>query len=1358
MTNIALAAMLGGWEILLILCVVLFVPVVVAIGFFIVWLVRRAKKERHETAPPMIPPATERLPRRCPQCGSQLKADVPEGLCPSCLLQRGIATEGGVPAGQPAFVPPTIAELARLFPQLEIIEAIGKGGMGAVYKARQPALDRFVALKILAPRPGNELDFASRFSREARALARLSHPNIVAVYDFGVVSGISPDATRLSYFIMEFVDGPNLRQVQQAGRLAPREALEIIPQICTALQFAHDEGIVHRDIKPENVLLDKKGRVKIADFGLAKILGQEAKDFRLTGARDVMGTPHYMAPEQVENPQEVDHRADIFSLGVVFYEMLTGELPLGRFQPPSARVQVDVRFDEVVMRALEKEPGRRYQHVSEVKQRVETIAGSPGAGDSPAMNMARERGNAGRGAGPDSKVNSRFSRLAIAGACWVPLFFAATSFLAFEPRRVPFPYSYKFIAMLPVLVGLAGFLGTTILGWVAVAQIRRSAGRLWGMGLAVFDGLFFPLLLIDSLIIGLGILIARLFQSAGHTAALSHGSVPIWFNLAFVLILLGSLGLAILIDFLIVHRIWHAVSRPKEALLPERKPDHFWRRFAVVMACVILIPIAIAVAGILIAIALPGFAKARRHVQERAAVQAPVISAGTDADVAAEQDSNFMQQAEASPGTPVLLAFEGATVEFVEVSTWTGTNQLTWYPNGAPATNIEETLATRTGFPPSRIIPTRAFRFPSALSGRDETKSFQFTFRVKGSGSPNFNIDGQRVVAWPRPVFGIPGIPGGMETLWVCESRFPTAQKEVDLDVSLPEGPWLVDEPITGFQNGELTGVRITCGGLKWNVNVRLQETNGWLRLTGSHPLYWSEGWSHQLALLSGSGSIYRYYTNESVLNHGTITLNEVNETFKNLVMADVADVRFRIRPYQRFRPGNVSLQAGHFTTVTVTNVTPWKKLPTDFKVERLSLAAQAISAPEPANSSLAFRWVARESETNLLVDELPDPSDRTGNLKLRVLRNVLLNDSAIAAAVLSSDDQNRREINLVLTESGRKGLSDLTGANVGRQLAIVWNERVLVAPMIATRISGPSLTISGSFNQAEAESIATALNQRSGNVSSETGIQVNEVVERTIFPASNRTNSFIDFDTGRILLPPIGLNLRDRRALWGWAETNGIDAIADDSPQIRGFLVFGRTFVRVSDSDWDNATAMTVEEAVAEYQSLPGSEPMELVAISANALSTDPKRSRTFAFRTRENRLGILQLLEVADERNGFVRFRYKLLGRGGVPNSVPVRPDESVLRDLNARFDAAREILAFTEKDSAMAALARDAAATGEVSIVRKALDQMTAFTVRDEATREAARRLAVNGHRAEALELARTITAFTIRDATLRELADK
>lgn len=320
--------------------------------------------------------------RKCPQCGATLPAGVLEGLCPACLLKQGATAESGTQPGSPPFKPPAVAEVARLFPQLEILELIGKGGMGAVYKARQPALDRLVALKMLPSQGASGASFAERFNREARALARLSHPNIVAVHEFGLVDG-------LHFFIMEFVDGVNLRQLQKTGRLSPREALQIIPQICDALQYAHDEGVVHRDIKPENVLVDRKGRVKIADFGLAKILGREPQDLRLTGEGQVMGTPHYMAPEQVEHPLEVDHRADIYSLGVVFYEMLTGELPLGKFAPPSRKVQIDVRLDEVVLHALEKEPEQRYQHASEVKSDVETIAGTARSGSAqPAQSAA----------------------------------------------------------------------------------------------------------------------------------------------------------------------------------------------------------------------------------------------------------------------------------------------------------------------------------------------------------------------------------------------------------------------------------------------------------------------------------------------------------------------------------------------------------------------------------------------------------------------------------------------------------------------------------------------------------------------------------------------------------------------------------------------------------------------------------------------------------------------------------------------------------------------------------------------------------------------------------------------------------
>ena len=312
--------------------------------------------------------------RICPSCHKPLPPDVPLGLCPECLLKAGLNTGTEAGAANPTasgFMPPPVAEIAKLFPQLEVLEFIGKGGMGAVYKARQLSLDRLVALKILPPAAASDPGFAERFNREARALARLNHPNIVAVHDFG-------KAGTLHYLVMEYVDGGNLRQIECAGRLTPDQALAIVPQICEALQFAHNEGIVHRDIKPENILMDKKGRVKITDFGIAKMLGGTTEETRLTGVRDVVGTPHYMAPEQIEKPQSVDHRADIYSLGVVFYEMLTGELPLGKFVAPSRKVLVDVRLDEVVLQALEKEPGLRYQQASQVKTAVETIAKSEG--------------------------------------------------------------------------------------------------------------------------------------------------------------------------------------------------------------------------------------------------------------------------------------------------------------------------------------------------------------------------------------------------------------------------------------------------------------------------------------------------------------------------------------------------------------------------------------------------------------------------------------------------------------------------------------------------------------------------------------------------------------------------------------------------------------------------------------------------------------------------------------------------------------------------------------------------------------------------------------------------------------------
>ena len=431
-------------------------------------------------------------PYRCPQCGVAVPRDAPHGLCPACVMKAGFGTgqsdsglgseSGSAGASGGQFVPPTPAELAPFFPDLEILELVGQGGMGVVYKARQKRLDRLVALKILSPKIGHDPAFAERFQREAKAMAMLSHPHVVGVYDFGQTG------EGRYYFLMEFIDGLSLRRLLEAGKLAPEEALAIVPQICDALQYAHDQGVVHRDIKPENILMDKAGHVKIADFGLAKLIGRDPKDFSLTGAGQVMGTPQYMAPEQIEHPLQVDHRADIYSLGVVFYQMLTGELPIGRFALPSKKVQIDVRLDEVVLRALEKEPERRYQQVSEIRTHIETIASTLPSPLGPPESYAQDQGippekkttvePVARDAGP------RLSKLAIASALSLPV---AVLVAVLTEAVVPRVEGGPFFAVL-----LAGL----ILGIASLIAIRNSPKTLRGRSLAWIGVLTLPLLIL----------------------------------------------------------------------------------------------------------------------------------------------------------------------------------------------------------------------------------------------------------------------------------------------------------------------------------------------------------------------------------------------------------------------------------------------------------------------------------------------------------------------------------------------------------------------------------------------------------------------------------------------------------------------------------------------------------------------------------------------------------------------------------------------------------------------------------------------------------------------------------------------
>jgi serine/threonine protein kinase len=268
-------------------------------------------------------------------------------------------------------------ELTNLLPQYEVERVIGVGGMGAVYLARQRSLDRWVALKLLPAR--EDAEAAGHFIREARAMARLVHPHIVAVYDFGQT------ADGHFFLAMEYVDGGDLHRRTLAGEVTPERARQVIAQVCEALQFAHGQGVIHRDIKPANILITSDWQVKVADFGLAR-------DLQAAGTPDEAeyGTPDYVAPERWTAGAAVDHRADVYSLGVVIHELLTGKTPAaagsraGRGLPPG--------FAGVLSKCLMHDPARRYGSATEVRRALleaATAAPSPARAAPAAAPMPR---------------------------------------------------------------------------------------------------------------------------------------------------------------------------------------------------------------------------------------------------------------------------------------------------------------------------------------------------------------------------------------------------------------------------------------------------------------------------------------------------------------------------------------------------------------------------------------------------------------------------------------------------------------------------------------------------------------------------------------------------------------------------------------------------------------------------------------------------------------------------------------------------------------------------------------------------------------------------------------------------------
>jgi WD40 repeat protein/tRNA A-37 threonylcarbamoyl transferase component Bud32 len=328
---------------------------------------------------------------RCTQCDAELPPDAPEGLCPKCVLGLGLTTAPGSSETPPldptsataAEQPPTVrvGVKVRYVGDYELLEEIARGGMGVVYKARQASLNRIVAVKmILAGQLASETD-VKRFRSEAAAAARLQHKNIVAIHEVGEHEG-------QHYFSMDFVDGPSLAEVVRKGPLPARQAAQCVKTIAEAVEHAHRQGILHRDLKPSNILLDPQGQPRVTDFGLAKHVASggrqppdESPDSGLTATGQVLGTPSYMPPEQATGEGCVDSRSDVYSLGAVLYELLTGHVPF-QAETPALTIQqiletepvaparllptIPRDLDTVCLKCLQKDPQRRYASAQEL--------------------------------------------------------------------------------------------------------------------------------------------------------------------------------------------------------------------------------------------------------------------------------------------------------------------------------------------------------------------------------------------------------------------------------------------------------------------------------------------------------------------------------------------------------------------------------------------------------------------------------------------------------------------------------------------------------------------------------------------------------------------------------------------------------------------------------------------------------------------------------------------------------------------------------------------------------------------------------------------------------------------------------
>jgi serine/threonine protein kinase len=257
------------------------------------------------------------------------------------------------------FTPLELSEIGELLPAYEIYHLIAKGGMGAVYMARQKSLERDVAIKILPYHLGKDANFRASFEAEAKSMAKLDHPNLISIYDFGQVDG-------LLYIIMEMVQGKSLYHSAYEKTIEPSEAARIVIGICAGLGNAHENNILHRDIKPANILLDQNASPKIGDFGLAQPAGDTKSGLSF-------GTPGYSAPEVIHNPTSVDQSTDIYSVGIILYELLTGHLPSSPYSPAASEVTCDTRYDHIIRKATHPTPALRYRDIKSMSNDLEKI-------------------------------------------------------------------------------------------------------------------------------------------------------------------------------------------------------------------------------------------------------------------------------------------------------------------------------------------------------------------------------------------------------------------------------------------------------------------------------------------------------------------------------------------------------------------------------------------------------------------------------------------------------------------------------------------------------------------------------------------------------------------------------------------------------------------------------------------------------------------------------------------------------------------------------------------------------------------------------------------------------------------------